>query len=366
MKIYPTNLKDLVKILFFWSIFIVQLAFFYAGVARLRLWESFLQTTPSMILELFLVLSLGYLVRSIYNQKKKISAWLKIIVGILIIQSLFIASFFIMANLLDGIFGGNKWLSTLREYRYTMGVMGFFYCLLSIMKYFMEMAIEEREATEKKLIKKSLEASRANLNSIKASIHPHFLFNALNVLNTLIRTSPQTAQSVCLKLSEFIRYSLRYGQKEVSLIANEIEHIRNYFYVEQIRFGERLGVVIQYVEEEIADCVIPSLILFPLVENSVKHGIQQLGKGGTVVIRIKNVGERIIILIKNPCSDEKTTLKGEGVGLKTVRDVLKTFYGKEAVFLVNRKENSFEVEISFPALTSSNFKKEAVSLDKTV
>ena len=188
----------------------------------------------------------------------------------------------------------------------------------------------------------------AELKMLRSQINPHFLFNSLNSISSLTVTNPPGAREMIVKLSDFMRYSLSSRNDQPVTLHNEMESLRLYLEIEKVRFRERL-VIKEDIEPECLAALLPGLLLQPLYENAVKHGVYE--STGTVVINTtaKKEGENIIVSISNTVDpDSVVTRKGAGIGLKNVRTRLELFFRDEAELEVIRKEDSFTVNMKFP------------------
>lgn len=145
--------------------------------------------------------------------------------------------------------------------------------------------------------------AQAQLDSLKMQIHPHFLFNTLNSIAALIHIDPQAADRMIARLSDLLRLTLDAGGTETVPLSNEIEFINRYLDMQKTRFQERLRVEIQVNKETLAAHV-PSLILQPLVENAIRHGISQSASGGALRISSRKEDDRLIIEIANTARPE--------------------------------------------------------------
>src|SRR5258706_4172214 len=153
-------------------------------------------------------------------------------------------------------------------------VVGLLLYTLSVTMQYMVLALEEtREA--------SVQARDAELRALKAQINPHFLFNSLNSITALTTIDPGRAREMCIRLSDFLRSTLGLGERESITWHEELQLARIYLDVEQVRFGARLHVEIN-VDDACSDCLVPPLVLQPLIENAVKHGIATMVDGGTI------------------------------------------------------------------------------------
>lgn len=187
--------------------------------------------------------------------------------------------------------------------------------------------------------KQKEDINKAELRALQAQINPHFLFNALNTIVSLCRTRPETARELLLHLADFFRKNLQRAGDLVSL-STEIGHVRSYLAIEKARFGDKINV--QFDIDEDITCQIPPLILQPLVENAVKHGlIPKKGKGNILIKAEIDEGE-LIIKVKDDgvgmdCISKGKDPKGCGIGLQNVNDRLVNMYGEEYKLKINSK-----------------------------
>ncbi|WP_022819791.1 histidine kinase [Fusobacterium russii] len=173
----------------------------------------------------------------------------------------------------------------------------------------------------------------SELKALQSQINPHFLFNALNTLASYIRTKPEKARDFIIDLSNYLRYNLNNGLSNVELI-KELQQINSYLRIEKARFGEKLNIIYE-IDDDIYNIKIPSLIIQPLVENSVKHGLLKKREGGFIKIVIKKCGKNLNITIEdNGVGIEKSIIDSldkeinENIGLKNVHQRLKLLYGE--------------------------------------
>ncbi|HET9055000.1 MAG TPA: histidine kinase, partial [Cyclobacteriaceae bacterium] len=174
-----------------------------------------------------------------------------------------------------------------------------------VIRYFEHMQKREQEKSELALKNREMQ-----LSLLKSQINPHFLFNTLNSINTLVGSSKEQARKVITQLSDIFRYALdSHGDKPVKLV-HELDFIDNYIRIQQVRFGTRLKFVKQ-VDYTCLGIVIPPMILQPLVENSVKYGIAPKDEGGTIVVTVKRINQMIFFEVKDD---------GLGVNSKKIMD----------------------------------------------
>jgi LytS/YehU family sensor histidine kinase len=153
---------------------------------------------------------------------------------------------------------------------------------------------------------------------------------------------------MCLLLADFLRMSLDFGSRDFISLEEEISLASQFLAVEQVRLGSRLTVE-RRIDAQVGTCAMPPLLLQPLVENAVRHGVAQLPEGGAVRITIERRGERLRIMVENPFDPEAPPGRGKGIGLRNVRRRLQTMFGTEARMDLQKDTHMFRVEISFPA-----------------
>ena len=173
----------------------------------------------------------------------------------------------------------------------------------------------------------------SELKALQSQINPHFLFNVLNTMASLIRTNPEKAREVTIDLSRYLRYNLDNNVKSVELI-KELNQIDNYIKIEKVRFGDKLNIIYD-VDESLYNFQIPSLIIQPLVENSIKHGILKKRENGCVKVIVKKIDKDIEVVIQDDgVGIEQTVIDNldkqiqENIGLKNVHQRLKLLYGE--------------------------------------
>jgi hypothetical protein len=184
-----------------------------------------------------------------------------------------------------------------------------------------------------------LQSSKSELKALRAQINPHFLFNALNAIASLIHTDPARADEVVEQLAEVFRYTLRRSDSEWAPLDQELTFARAYLDVEQARFGQRLSFSIDSDHGPPAP-QIPSMLLQTLLENAVKHGVSQAREPGRIDVIVRSSAEQITLEVRNtgPASQGPVAPDGEGFGLHNVRERLKGHFGDRASFRLTRDE----------------------------
>jgi len=194
-------------------------------------------------------------------------------------------------------------------------------------------------------------ARDAELKALKAQINPHFLFNSLNSISALAGIDAARARDMCVRLSDFLRSSLRVGERESVPLSEELALAHNYLGVEQVRFGGRLRVE-QRIEPDCEAGLVPPLLLQPLVENAVKHGIAGMVEGGTIGLRAWRVENALHISVENPFDPEGSGARGNGLGLQIVKRRLMARYGDLADMVTESGDRQYRVEVVLPYETA--------------
>jgi two-component system, LytTR family, sensor histidine kinase AlgZ len=219
-------------------------------------------------------------------------------------------------------------------------VVGLLIYLMSVALHYALLAVEaSREA--------ALQTRDAELRALKSQINPHFLFNCLNSISALTSTDPSRARDMCVLLSDFLRKTLGLGERESISWREELELARTYLEVEQVRFGTRLRVEMQ-VDDECAECQVPPLVLQPLIENAIKHGIATMVEGGTVRLEGHIENGRLAVRVENSFDPEAPSPRRHGLGLRNVRSRLQTRFGDAARLQLAAEHDRFSAEMVFP------------------
>jgi two-component system, LytTR family, sensor histidine kinase AlgZ len=229
--------------------------------------------------------------------------------------------------------------------------LGFAYYLLAVAFHYALFAQEASRQAQERAMEFSLRARDAELSALKAQINPHFLYNSLNSISALTSIDPARAREMCILLADFLRMTLGMGEKTVIPLQEELDLLDRYCAIERVRFGDRIKVE-QNIQEEARRCLLPPLLLQPLLENAVVHGIAQMPEGGWIRLNAARNGARVSITVENSWDPEAVSgRKKNGVGLKNVQRRLEARYGKDAFTDVKAVENSFRVSLSLPAET---------------
>jgi len=239
-----------------------------------------------------------------------------------------------------------------RDYPLIFG-SGVLLYLLAVALHYVLLSDQASHEAEKREAEARVLARESELKALKTQVNPHFIFNCLNSISALTTSDPAKAREMCVLLADFLRKTLGLGEKTLIPLAEELALTRSYLSVEQIRFGARLKLE-EKVEPGVLEYLVPPLLLQPLVENAVRHGISNLTEGGWIRIEIgRGSADRpslfLSIKIENNFDPETPSRKGASIGLKNVRQRLDTAYGDRARFDVRTHGDRFVVSLELPA-----------------
>jgi len=219
--------------------------------------------------------------------------------------------------------------------------------LLSTGLHYAGLAAEESRAAEARAAEARTLAREAELQALRLQIHPHFLFNSLHSIAALASVDGARAREMCIRLSDFLRISLGLGSRPAIPLAEELDLARNYLELEQVRFSDRLRVEIE-IEAGCEKCAVPTLLLQPLIENAVKHGIAGLVEGGLIRVEVRRDGPGIVVTVTNPFDPDAPPAQRLGVGLAQVRRRLEVRYGPQARLDIGAAEGIYRVVLRLP------------------
>jgi len=203
------------------------------------------------------------------------------------------------------------------------------------------------KAAEQRQLESQLMAQQAELRLLRTQIDPHFLFNSLNSISALTSLNPAGARLMTQELASFFRHSLSMEAHQKITVAQELVLIRHFLAIEQVRFGDRLRVEEQVLAPAEA-CLVPPMLIQPLVENAVKHGICNLTDGGLLRIEVTCHGSMLHIRVVNDIDADLPAPAPHGMGLNNVRQRLAGAYRHDASVHWGRQQQTFSVEIMMP------------------
>jgi len=224
-----------------------------------------------------------------------------------------------------------------------LGALGY---LLALTVHYVLQASDASALADRRALEAQIAQRDAELRALRAQIDPHFLFNSLNSIVGLMSSDREQARQMCLHLAEFLRDSLTLGGEARIPLGREAALAEQYLGVEQVRFGSRLSFVAD-VAPDVASTPVPPLLIQPLVENAVRHGVATLIDGGTIRIDAARAGGRVLIVVTNPY-DADVRRAGTGFGMDIVRRRLAATFGDAAVLTAEAREGVYRASITVP------------------
>ena len=207
---------------------------------------------------------------------------------------------------------------------------------------------------ERQAIELEAHLARAKLQALRMQINPHFLFNTLNAISSLVHTNPDVADDMITDLSELFRASLESSDDQEISLARELEFLQRYLAIEQRRFGERLRVE-QNITTESLGAAVPTLILQPIVENAIRHGVESRPAAGVIAIQAQTADGQLILSVSDNGGESKSNLATEtkpghaGIGLANTRARLQQLYGNAQSLVAGPGElGGWTVTITIP------------------
>jgi two-component system LytT family sensor kinase len=251
---------------------------------------------------------------------------------------------------LNGVFSqDHEYLSFLNKSIAFRGILGGLVYLVLVLVYYLASSaqkLQERIRQEERL--KNL-VRETELNMLKSQINPHFLFNSLNSISSLTMSSPNEARDMIIRLSDFLRYSLKHREDEYVPLKEEIGRMKDYLAIEKVRFGEKL----QYefiINKACEDFPVPTMIFQPLFENAIRHSVYESTE--PVTVRFECAPEKDVMktVVTNDYDPGMPRKKGTGVGLQNVKQRIDLAYEWQGVVHWKGSNGSFEVTILFPRI----------------
>jgi two-component system sensor histidine kinase AlgZ len=324
------------------------LAVLFQAVSPGPLGESLAVTVPLSIVLFFQCLAVWYPVRSLPFESTPPGRLAASLAG------------FAAVSLAVWLLAGWLWTSTLQTAidrrgiaaRFT-GALALFVAfglsvhVLAVLGHYLVLAVERSRRAERRALEAQLLARDAELKSLRAQLDPHFLFNSLNSVAALTGSDPAAARRMCGLLAGFFRKSLALTGRPVISLGEEIALTETYLAVEEVRFGRRLRSRIDVPAEARATAV-PPLLLQPLVENAVHHGIAHLVDGGEIRLDARLSKGELRVAVENPCDPDRPAADGAGLGLGNVRARLEALHGQTASISVESAPGRFRVELRLP------------------
>lgn len=340
--------KRLALYLLVWTMLAVVLAVLTMEPGRIGLRPALILTLPPTLFYAFVCLAVWYPTRALPLERT--GAWPLIATHFLaavVLSSVWLLVFRMWAGTLDAIAASDTNTKIVESRTAVFFVVGALLYMLAVAFHYLLIWIEHARHVEKQEMEVRVLAREAELKLLKAQLDPHFLFNALNSISSLCGSNPSSARTLTTLLAEYLRKSLRIGSAESITLSEELELVSSYLAIERIRFGPRLELE-QSVDESVRTFRVPPLLLQPLVENAVTHGIGQLVEGGAVRLAATRDGERVHLTVENRCDPDRPSRAGTGIGLANTRRRIATFYGDASRLEITDEPERFRVSLVLP------------------
>jgi two-component system sensor histidine kinase AlgZ len=319
------------------------------GMQAPLLWSLYFWV-PSCWLLGFMCLSYWYIVNALPAREtpwsKLIGTWLGIAI---VLTSIWLAAIlqwesFLLPTEQEGAVVGTA---------PTYALAGAIAIAISVLSHYLVAAFDRSRRAETRSLELQVHAREAELKSLRSQLDPHFLFNSLNSVAALIGSDATSARRMCLLLAAFCRKSISLGREPAIRFTQELELTETFLAIEAVRFSERLRIRFD-IAADTRDLSVPPLMLQPLVENAIHHGIAHLLDGGEVSIsarlREHSVAEQLLeLVVENPFDPEAPKSRGAGVGINNVRARIDTLYGHRASIEVENMNQHFRVTLLMPA-----------------
>lgn len=224
---------------------------------------------------------------------------------------------------------------------------GIFLYIVVILVYYLMISFENIARKNMKEAKLENMLRETELLMLRSQINPHFLFNSLNSVSSLTLTNPNRAREMVIKLSDFMRYALTRKEDQTVPLETELGKLRLYLDIEKVRFGEKL-ILKEDISDECLKHMVPNMILQPLYENAVKHGVYESVDKVYINLTTKQTDKGILIIISNNFDPDSIPAGGTGTGLPNVRRRLELFYGNRAWIKTVKRLKEFTAELFIP------------------
>ncbi|WP_340153192.1 histidine kinase [uncultured Marivirga sp.] len=210
--------------------------------------------------------------------------------------------------------------------------------------------LEEQVKVEEREVKMQKMANEAELHQLRQQLQPHFLFNSLNSISSLVKVKPEKAREMVLQLSDFLRGTIQKEADRWIQVEDEIQFLNLFIDIEKVRFGHRLQVNFD-IEAGIEQLKLPQLMVQPLLENAIKHSLYGLTGDVAITVQFKKMKKSLEIIIENPFDPKAGQTKGAGFGLEAVRRRLFLIFGRYDLLKTTALSQQFKVELLIPQIS---------------
>src|SRR5215467_1605672 len=343
--------RNLALYLLAWIPIAGMLVHSFAGSDGLSWQEAIVLTVPLCLIYAFVCLAAWYPCQA---TPLETSSFLRLVVTHLTVAALLSVLWGSLAKALGialahhaGFVGLDRRLETVKYFS-LLWAAGVLLYVLSVTFHYVLLAEQNAREAQKRALEARILARDAELKALRAQVNPHFMFNCLHSISALTSADAGKAREMCILLADFLRTTLRLGGKETITLEEELDLVRGYLAIEKVRFGARV-----HMEEDINnaanDVLIPPLLLQPLVENAIRHGIANLPEGGVIRLNAHCKESEVSIQVENSFDPDSPSALKTGMGLDNIRQRLSRRYGEKAGVTVETEGNCFSVRLYLPA-----------------
>ena len=312
---------------------------------------AFLLVLPVCLVYAFVCLSAWYICRATpLTTSSAARVLVSSAMAAVVASALFIAMARAWISVLGAMTSLGPTMDQYQQYEVLLFTSGVLLFLLALTVHYLLLAFEFAREAERRQLQLEVLSRDAELRALRAQVNPHFLYNSLNSISALTAADPSGARRMCVLLADFLRDTLALSVRDRIPLADELALTDRFLGIEQVRFGQRLQIE-RHVDHRASQCRVPPLVLQPLVENAVTHGIAGLIDGGVIRLDVARRHDRLSIAIENPRDADTPAPKGQGVGLENVRQRLIAMFGPDARLETRTDRERFRVELAMPCFT---------------
>ncbi len=332
-----------------WVPLVAGVVYMFAAITNNGFVDTAILIAPVFVVEMFLFLSVWYVAKGVPLDTQRVLSFLAThVLTMVVMNAIWLYIAMLYSEVLNVVLETDIWRNIFNAMMPLLMVVGFFLYFLSGLLSYLLLALDKARSAERKALENKLRASQAELQILKATVHPHFMLNSVSVLSGTIKSMPEKAVDISQRLCGFLEYSLNYAENEYVNVDDEVRHIQNFLAIEKIRLGRRLQVEL-HLDEKLKKEKILSFCLQPLIENAIKHGIEPLNEISTLSITIKAIKSGIYLEVINPVG-QKYKAGNNGMGLKNLKARLSELYGESYQMLIHKGERAFSVKLYIPTL----------------
>lgn len=343
---YFKNTYWFIGYLTIWLIIIILQFILLTVSADISITYTIVDTVIFNILFALIGLSLWFPVKFIsFEHNSPIRILINHTVGALTVSAIWVGlSYFFVSYSISLTYNESNFLYSSLFVRYIIGVL--YYIIIVTVNY---MIIYYNNFKDRLLKEAELQSlvKEAELRSLKYQINPHFIFNSLNSISSLTITDPTKAQEMTIKLSTFIRSTLSKTDTQLTKLSDELKNVKLYLEIEKIRFEGKFNYL-ENVDKTCCDLLVPNMLLQPVFENAIKHGVYESLDVVDIITNCTKEDDYIKIIVQNNYDKDSVPRKGEGIGLKNIKNRLELMYKQTNLLTINKTESLFTVTIFIP------------------